>query len=345
MKNQHILVTGGAGYIGSHTVLRLLESGYKVLVLDNLVNSSSESLKRVEAITGAKAPLVIGDIRDGDLIDGLLKRNAFDAVIHFAGLKSVGESNSMPLEYYDNNVNGTQVLLRSLQKANVKRFVFSSSATVYGDPQSLPITEAAPTGPTNPYGRTKWLIEYILQDVAAADPNWAIGTLRYFNPAGAHQSGMIGEDPSGIPNNLLPYVSQVAVGRREKLSVYGGDYPTVDGTGVRDYIHVLDLADGHLAALDRTLKQPGLFTVNLGTGNGYSVLELVKAFEKASGRSIPYQIVDRRAGDIASCYANPDLAYELLGWKASRGVDDMCVDSWRWQNNNPNGFGTVADAA
>jgi UDP-glucose 4-epimerase len=345
MKNQHILVTGGAGYIGSHTVLRLLESGYQVLVLDNLVNSSSESLKRVEAITGGKAPLVIGDIRDGDLIDGLLKRNAFDAVIHFAGLKSVGESNSLPLEYYDNNVNGTQVLLRSLQKANVKRFVFSSSATVYGDPQSLPITEAAPTGPTNPYGRTKWLIEYILQDVAAADPDWAIGTLRYFNPAGAHQSGMIGEDPSGIPNNLLPYVSQVAVGRREKLSVYGGDYPTIDGTGVRDYIHVLDLADGHLAALDRTLKQPGLFTVNLGTGNGYSVLELVKAFEKASGRSIPYQIVERRAGDIASCYANPDLAYELLGWKASRGVDDMCVDSWRWQNNNPNGFGNVADAA
>jgi UDP-glucose 4-epimerase len=345
MKNQHILVTGGAGYIGSHTVLRLLESGYQVLVLDNLVNSSSESLKRVEAITGGKAPLVIGDIRDGDLIDGLLKRNAFDAVIHFAGLKSVGESNSLPLEYYDNNVNGTQVLLRSLQKANVKRFVFSSSATVYGDPQSLPITETAPTGPTNPYGRTKWLIEYILQDVAAADPNWAIGTLRYFNPAGAHQSGMIGEDPSGIPNNLLPYVSQVAVGRREKLSVYGGDYPTIDGTGVRDYIHVLDLADGHLAALDRTLKQPGLFTVNLGTGNGYSVLELVKAFEKASGRSIPYEIVARRAGDIASCYANPDLAYKLLGWKASRGVDDMCVDSWRWQNNNPNGFGNVADAA
>jgi UDP-glucose 4-epimerase len=338
MKNQHILVTGGAGYIGSHTVLRLLQAGYKVLVLDNLVNSSAESLKRVEAITGGKAPLVIGDIRDGELLAGVLKRNQFDAVIHFAGLKAVGESASMPLEYYDNNVGGTQVLLKALQQANVKRFVFSSSATVYGDPQSLPINELAATGPTNPYGRTKWLIEYILQDLAAADKDWAIGTLRYFNPTGAHESGLIGEDPSGIPNNLLPYVSQVAIGRREKLSVYGGDYPTVDGTGVRDYIHVLDLADGHLAALDRTLNHKGLFTVNLGTGKGYSVLELVKAFEKASGRPVPYQIVDRRPGDIASCYADPKLAQELLGWKAERGVDAMCADSWRWQSANPKGF-------
>jgi UDP-glucose 4-epimerase len=342
MNQQHILVTGGAGYIGSHTVLRLLETGYKVLVLDNLVNSSSESLKRVESITGSKAPLVVGDIRDSELLEGLLKRNEFDAVIHFAGLKSVGESVAKPLDYYDNNVNGTQVLLGALQKANVKRFVFSSSATVYGDPQTLPIDESAPTGPTNPYGRTKWLIEFILQDIASADRNWSIGTLRYFNPAGAHKSGLIGEDPSGIPNNLLPYVSQVAVGRRDKLSVFGGDYETIDGTGVRDYIHVLDLADGHLAALKRTQENKGLFTVNLGTGTGYSVIELVKAFEKASGKSVPYQIVDRRPGDIASCYADPKLALELLGWQANRGVDEMCEDSWRWQHQNPSGFPKTA---
>jgi UDP-glucose 4-epimerase len=341
---QHILVTGGAGYIGSHTVLRLLEVGYKVLVLDNLSNSSLESLKRVEAITGAKAPLVNGDVRDSELLDGLLKRNKFDAVIHFAGLKAVGESVSKPLEYYDNNVNGSQILLAALQKADVKRFVFSSSATVYGDPQSLPIVESAPTGPTNPYGRTKWLVEFILEDVAAADKDWSIGTLRYFNPVGAHKSGLIGEAPSGIPNNLLPYVSQVAVGRRDKLSVFGGDYATIDGTGVRDYIHVLDLADGHLAALKRTQTNKGLFTVNLGTGTGYSVLELVKAFEKASGKKVPYQIVDRRPGDIASCYADPKLALELLGWQATRGVDEMCADSWRWQHQNPAGYLSVEKA-
>jgi UDP-glucose 4-epimerase len=338
MNSQHILVTGGAGYIGSHTVLRLLETGYKVLVLDNLANSSSESLKRVEAITGGKAPLVVGDVRDSELLNGLLKRNQFDAVIHFAGLKSVGESAAKPLEYFDNNVNGTQVLLGALQKANVKRFVFSSSATVYGDPQTLPIDESAPTGPTNPYGRTKWMVEFVLQDVAAADKDWSIGALRYFNPVGAHKSGLIGEDPSGIPNNLLPYVSQVAVGRRDKLSVFGGDYPTIDGTGVRDYIHVLDLADGHLAALKRTQENKGLFTVNLGTGTGYSVLELVKAFEKASGKSVPYQIIDRRPGDIASCYADPKLALELIGWQANRGIDEMCADSWKWQHQNPNGY-------
>jgi UDP-glucose 4-epimerase len=336
MNSQHILVTGGAGYIGSHTVLRLLETGYKVLVLDNLANSSSESLKRVEAITGGKAPLVVGDVRDSELLNGLLKRNQFDAVIHFAGLKSVGESAAKPLEYFDNNVNGSQVLLGALQKANVKRFVFSSSATVYGDPQTLPIDESAPTGPTNPYGRTKWMVEFVLQDVAAADKDWSIGALRYFNPVGAHKSGLIGEDPSGIPNNLLPYVSQVAVGRRDKLSVFGGDYPTIDGTGVRDYIHVLDLADGHLAALKRTQENKGLFTVNLGTGTGYSVLELVKAFEKASGKSVPYQIIDRRPGDIASCY--PKLALELIGWQANRGIDEMCADSWKWQHQNPNGY-------
>jgi UDP-glucose 4-epimerase len=345
MKNQHILVTGGAGYIGSHTVLRLLESGYQVLVLDNLANSSSESLRRVETITGAKAPLVVGDIRDADLLNGLLKRNKFDAVIHFAGLKSVGESVAKPLDYYENNVSGTQVLLSALQKANVNRFVFSSSATVYGDPQSLPIDESAPTGPTNPYGRSKWLIEFMLQDLATSNPDWAIGTLRYFNPVGAHESGLIGEDPSGIPNNLLPFVSQVAVGRRNAVSVFGNDYPTIDGTGVRDYIHVLDLADGHLAALDRTLNHKGNFTVNLGTGTGYSVLELIKAFEKASGRPVPYNIVPRRAGDIASCYADPKLALELMGWQAKRGVETMCDDSWRWQKNNPNGYAAVDKAA
>jgi UDP-glucose 4-epimerase len=345
MKNQHILVTGGAGYIGSHTVLRLLESGYQVLVLDSLANSSSESLSRVESITGRKAPLVVGDIRDAELLDGLLKRNKFDAVIHFAGLKSVGESVAKPLDYYDNNVSGTQVLLTALQKAEVTRFVFSSSATVYGDPQRLPLDESAPTGPTNPYGRTKWLIEFMLQDLAASNPEWAIGTLRYFNPVGAHESGLIGEDPSGIPNNLLPFVSQVAVGRRAAVSVFGNDYATIDGTGVRDYIHVLDLAEGHLAALDRTLHHKGNFTVNLGTGTGYSVLELIKAFEKASGKQIPYNIVERRPGDIASCYADPKLARELLGWQAKRGVGAMCDDSWRWQNNNPNGYAKVDQAA
>ena len=345
MNKKHILVTGGAGYIGSHTVLRLLESGYEVLVLDNLSNSSSESLRRVEQITHKKAPLVVGDIRDKELLDGLLKRNHFDAVIHFAGLKAVGESVAKPLSYYDNNVAGTQTLLRCLEQANIKRFVFSSSATVYGDPQSLPIVESAPTGPTNPYGKTKWLIEHMLEDLAVSDPAWAIGVLRYFNPAGAHESGMIGEDPSGIPNNLLPYMSQVAVGRREKLSVFGGDYATVDGTGVRDYIHVLDLADGHLAALDKTFSTAGRFTVNLGTGTGYSVLELIRAFEAASGRAVPYQIVDRRPGDIASCYADPKLAQELLGWTAKRGVEAMCIDSWRWQKGNPQGYKVISKAA
>lgn len=345
MNKKHILVTGGAGYIGSHTVLRLLESGYEVLVLDNLSNSSSESLRRVEQITHKKAPLVVGDIRDKELLDGLLKRNHFDAVIHFAGLKAVGESVAKPLSYYDNNVAGTQTLLRCLEQASIKRFVFSSSATVYGDPQSLPIVESAPTGPTNPYGKTKWLIEHMLEDLAVSDPAWAIGVLRYFNPAGAHESGMIGEDPSGIPNNLLPYMSQVAVGRREKLSVFGGDYATVDGTGVRDYIHVLDLADGHLAALDKTFSTAGRFTVNLGTGTGYSVLELIRAFEAASGRAVPYQIVDRRPGDIASCYADPKLAQELLGWTAKRGVEAMCIDSWRWQKGNPQGYKVISKAA
>ncbi len=338
MTSKHILVTGGAGYIGSHTVVRLIESGYRVLVLDNLSNAIEESLRRVEQITGAKVPLVVGDIRDRPMLDELFNKHSFDAVIHFAGLKAVGESVAKPLEYYDNNVVGSQVLLTAMAKANVKRIVFSSSATVYGDPEKLPIVESAPTGPTNPYGKTKWLIEHILLDVAASDPSWSIGILRYFNPVGAHKSGLIGEDPSGIPNNLLPFVAQVAVGRREKLSVFGGDYSTSDGTGVRDFIHVVDLADGHLAALKRALEVAGEFTVNLGTGNGYSVLELVAAFEKASGKKVPYQIVDRRPGDIASCYADPSYAKKMIGWQASLGIDEMCADSWRWQSHNPNGF-------
>ncbi len=335
-----VLVTGGAGYIGSHTVVELLQAGYDVVVLDNLSNASAESLRRVERITGRRAPLVVGDIRDGDLVRDVLARYRCSATLHFAGLKAVGESVSKPIEYYDNNVNGTLVLLQALQEAGVQRFVFSSSATVYGDPESVPIREDARTGATNPYGRTKWMIEFILNDLAAADARWSVGILRYFNPAGAHESGLIGEDPRGVPNNLLPYVSQVAVGRRERLTVFGNDWPTPDGTGVRDYIHVVDLARGHLAALQRLESTPGSFTVNLGTGNGYSVLDMVQAFEKASGRPVPYQFAARRPGDIASCYADPSGAATLLGWRAEYGLDRMCADSWRWQSTNPEGFGT-----
>ena len=333
-----ILVTGGAGYIGSHTVVELLQSGFEVVVLDSLVNASAESLRRVEAITGRSAPLVVGDLRDAALIKRLLSEHRFDAVIHFAGLKAVGESVAQPLEYYDANVAGTINLLRCLDAAGVRRLVFSSSATVYGDPERVPIAEDARTGPTNPYGRTKWMIEFILQDLAAADARWAIGNLRYFNPVGAHPSGRIGEDPQGIPNNLLPFIAQVAVGRRERLSVFGGDWPTPDGTGVRDYIHVVDLARGHLAALRRVFDVPGAWTVNLGTGRGYSVLDMVRAFEQASGRSVPYTIVERRPGDIATCYADPAQARALLGWQAEREVDSMCVDAWRWQSGNPEGY-------
>jgi UDP-glucose 4-epimerase len=333
-----VLVTGGAGYIGSHTVVELLQAGFEVVVLDNLSNASPEALRRVEQITGRRAPLVEGDLRDEALLLRLLAEHRFDATIHFAGLKAVGESVARPLAYYDNNVAGTVTLLRCLDAAGVRRLVFSSSATVYGDPQSVPIREDAPTGPTNPYGRTKWMIEFILQDLASADPRWAIGNLRYFNPAGAHPSGRIGEDPQGIPNNLLPFIAQVAVGRRERLSVFGGDWQTPDGTGVRDYIHVVDLAQGHLAALRRAFAVPGAWTVNLGTGNGYSVLDMVKAFEKASGRPVPYTIVDRRPGDIASCYADPARAEALLGWRAGKGIDEMCADGWRWQSANPQGF-------
>jgi UDP-glucose 4-epimerase len=333
-----ILVTGGAGYIGSHTVVELLQSGFEVVVLDNLANSSREALRRVESITGRQAPLVVGDVRDEALLRGLLEEGRFDAAIHFAGLKAVGESVDKPLAYYDNNVAGTLALLRGLDAAGVRRLVFSSSATVYGDPESVPIREDSRTGPTNPYGRTKWMTEFILQDLAAADPRWAIGTLRYFNPVGAHPSGRIGEDPQGVPNNLMPFVAQVAVGRRERLGVYGGDWPTPDGTGVRDYIHVVDLAKGHLAALRRLFDTTGAWTVNLGTGKGYSVLEMVAAFERASDRPIPYAIVDRRPGDIASCYADPAQAQALLGWRAELGIEAMCADGWRWQSGNPDGY-------
>jgi len=334
-----VLVTGGAGYIGSHTVLELLNAGWPVVVLDNLSNASAESLRRVERITGHAAPLVRGDVRDEALVTDLLGRHEFAATLHFAGLKAVGESVEKPLEYYDNNVGGTQVLLRCLQRAGVRRFVFSSSATVYGDPETVPLTEGARTGPTNPYGRSKWMVELMLLDLAASEPGWAVVNLRYFNPVGAHESGLIGEDPAGIPNNLMPFVAQVAVGRRPALSVFGADWPTRDGTGVRDYIHVVDLARGHLAALERVLAQPGAFTVNLGTGTGYSVLEMVRAFEQASGRPVPYRLVERRPGDIAECWADPARARELLGWRAELGIARMCADAWRWQLANPEGYG------
>ena len=338
MTSQKILVTGGAGYIGSHTVVELLNAGFEAVILDNLSNSSRQVVGRIRELTGKTVPLVEGDIDDRALVARLLSEHRFDATVHFAGLKSVGESVANPLVYYRNNVGGTVTLLQCLAEAGVKRFVFSSSATVYGDPQSVPIREDASTAPTNPYGNTKWLIEHILADLAGSDPGWSIGVLRYFNPVGAHHSGRIGENPRGIPNNLMPFVTQVAVGKRERLSVFGGDYPTPDGTGVRDYIHVVDLALGHLAALKRVDEAPGIWTVNLGTGQGYSVLDIVKAFEKASGRTIPYQVVARRPGDIAQCYADPATAASELGWQATRGLPEMCADSWRWQSLNPDGY-------
>jgi len=333
-----VLVTGGAGFIGSHTVVELLNDGHDVVVVDNLSNSSRESLARVARICGRDVPLVQADLRDEAAISDLLARHRFDAAIHFAGLKAVGESVAQPLAYYDNNVGGSVTLLRCLADAGVKRLVFSSSATVYGDPEAVPIPETARTGATNPYGRSKLMIEQILGDVAASDASWAIGVLRYFNPVGAHPSGLIGEDPQGIPNNLMPFISQVAVGRRDRLNVFGGDWPTRDGTGVRDYIHVVDLARGHLAALRRLLDAGGIWTVNLGTGRGVSVLEMVRAFEAASDRPVPYRIVERRPGDIAECYADPTLAHRLLGWRAELGLPQMCADAWRWQSGNPNGY-------
>ncbi|GAA5134386.1 UDP-glucose 4-epimerase GalE [Alloalcanivorax gelatiniphagus] len=333
-----ILVTGGAGYIGSHTVLRLLEEGRPVLVLDNLANSSRESLRRVERITGRTLTFVEGDVRDGALLDRLFAEHDIGAVIHFAGLKAVGESVAEPLRYYDCNVGGSLCLFEAMDRAGVRTLVFSSSATVYGDPATVPIREDSPLSATNPYGATKLHIEDMLRDLHRSNPQWRIALLRYFNPVGAHESGLIGEDPSDTPNNLMPYVAQVAVGKRQQLSVFGGDYPTPDGTGVRDYIHVMDLAQGHLAALDALIGQGGLITTNLGTGRGYSVLEMIRAFEKASGRPVPHTVVDRRPGDVATCYADPAHAERVLGWRAQRGIDAMCADHWRWQEQNPGGY-------
>ncbi len=332
MSAKSILVTGGAGYIGSHTVVDLLGAGFDVFVVDNLCNSRASVLDRIERIAGRMPGFVQMDLRDRTGLRQLFADHRFDAVIHFAGLKAVGESVAQPLSYYDNNVGGSMVLLNVMAEAGVKTLVFSSSATVYGDPRTVPIREDFPLSATNPYGRSKLMIEDILRDMARSEPSWRIALLRYFNPVGAHSSGLIGEDPNGIPNNLMPFVAQVAAGRLPELSVFGSDYPTPDGTGVRDYIHVVDLAQGHLAALRALTDHPaGVLTVNLGTGRGYSVLEMVRAFEKASGRPVPYRLVDRRPGDVAACYADPSKAAELLGWRAQRGIDEMCADTWRWQ--------------
>ena len=333
-----IFVTGGAGYIGSHTCVELLNAGHTVTVFDNLSNSQPEALQRVERITGKSVHFIEGDIRDQAALTAALQASQPTAVIHFAGLKAVGESVAQPLHYYDNNVVGTLCLLRAMQAAAVKTLVFSSSATVYGDPQRLPLTEDHPLSATNPYGQTKLVIENMLRDLYRSDAAWRIAILRYFNPVGAHASGLIGEDPQGVPNNLLPYVAQVAVGRRDCLNVWGNDYPTPDGTGVRDYIHVVDLALGHLAALDQLDKAPQCLTVNLGTGTGYSVLDMVRAFSAASGRPIAHRFSPRRAGDVAACYADPALALQRLGWCAERDLATMCADAWRWQSNNPNGY-------
>lgn len=339
-----ILLTGGAGYIGSHTLFLLLQAGYDVLVLDNFSNSSVKSLRRVSELTGRVPDFIRIDLREISDLRSAFRDYRFDAVIHFAGLKAVGESVDLPLNYYENNVVGTLNLLRVMSESHVKNFVFSSSATVYGDPQSLPITEDSVRSATNPYGRSKLFMEDILEDFFVSDSEWRIARLRYFNPVGAHPSGLIGEDPRGIPNNLMPYISQVAIGKRDFLSVYGDDYPTPDGTGVRDYIHVMDLAEGHLSALDYLFsrKQGEILTANLGTGQGYSVLEMIQSFEKCSGRTVPYKIVERRQGDIASCYADPTLANQLLGWRAIRGIDEMCADTWRWQSQNPSGYEEVS---
>lgn len=334
-----ILLTGGAGYIGSHTAIALLQAGLDVVVLDNLSNSSAESLSRVAKIAGRSATFIQGDIRDRALLDFLFAEHAIDAVLHFAGLKAVGESVAQPLRYYDNNVHGSQVLLQAMADAGVFSFVFSSSATVYGEPIQMPISEDCPVGqPTNPYGRSKLMVEDMLRDLAASDPRWRIAILRYFNPVGAHDSGLIGEDPNGIPNNLLPYIAQVSVGKLPELAVFGSDYPTHDGTGVRDYIHVVDLAEGHLSALDALETRTGAHVWNLGTGQGYSVLDMVRAFEDASGKPVPYCIAPRRPGDIATCYADPTKAARELAWKAKRGLPEMMRDAWRWQKMNPNGY-------
>lgn len=333
-----ILVTGGAGYIGSHTCVRLLDAGHQITVIDNLCNSNTEAIRRIRKITGRDFRFYEEDLRSEKALDDIFRENEIDSVIHFAGLKAVGESVAQPLRYYENNLTSTLNLLRVMDKYNVKRLVFSSSATVYGDPHTVPITEDFPLSATNPYGMTKLMIENILKDLYRANKGWGIALLRYFNPVGAHESGLIGEDPSGIPNNLMPYIAQVAIGKLEKLRVFGNDYPTKDGTGVRDYIHVVDLADGHLSALRKLNEKSGLLIYNLGTGVGYSVLEMVKAFSEASGRPVPYEITARRPGDIAACYADPGKAEKELNWKAKRDLAEMCRDTWNWQQKNPNGY-------
>ena len=334
-----ILVTGGAGYIGSHTCVELLNEGYEVVIVDNLYNSNKKAIERIEQITQKKVTFYENDILDHTALDAIFDKEKVDAVIHFAGLKAVGESVRKPIEYYTNNIQGTLVLTDVMRKHNVKNIIFSSSATVYGSPAMIPITEECPKGVcTNPYGWTKWMLEQILTDIHTADPEWNVMLLRYFNPIGAHESGLIGEDPKGIPNNLLPYVAQVAIGKLECVGVFGDDYDTPDGTGVRDYIHVVDLAKGHVKALNKIKEKAGVKVYNLGTGNGYSVLDVIHAFEKACGHKIPYQIKPRREGDIATCYSKCDLAKEELGWIAQYDLDDMCASSWKWQSMNPNGY-------
>ena len=338
MQGHTLLVTGATGYIGSHTCVCLLQAGWQVIAIDNFSNSSPKVIERIAQITGRSLPFYEIDVRDCASLTRLLQREAVSAVIHFAGLKAVGESVSHPLDYYDNNVCGSVSLLRVLHHQGVRKLVFSSSATVYGDPACVPISEDAPTSATNPYGRTKLMVEQMLGDLATSDSEWRIATLRYFNPAGAHHSGLIGEDPLGPPNNLMPYIAQVAVGRRPYLSIFGNDYPTADGTGVRDYIHVMDLARGHLAALERLFLHEGSFTVNLGTGQGVSVLQAVTAFERACGRAIPKRVAPRRPGDVATCYASPTRAQDLLGWRAEQDLTQMCDDHWRWQSRYPEGY-------
>ena len=338
-KKMNILLTGGAGYIGSHTIIELDKAGHNVVVVDNLVNSNPESLRRVAKIVGKVIPFYEADVRDKEALSKVFDENKFDAVIHFAGLKAVGESVSNPLEYYHNNMTGTFILLDVMRQHNCKNIIFSSSATVYGDPAIIPITEECPKGHcTNPYGQTKSMLEEVLMDVQRADPEWNVVLLRYFNPIGAHPSGMIGENPNGIPNNLMPYITQTAVGIRKELGIFGNDYDTPDGTGVRDYIHVCDLASGHVAALKAIERQHGLGIYNLGTGHGYSVLDVVKAFEKVNDVKVPYSIKPRRPGDIAICFCNPAKAEAELGWKAQYGIEEMCRDSWNWQKNNPEGY-------